>query len=131
MAFLTPQQILEQQTVVFEELDVPEWHGSVRIKMLSAKERDEYEASMVDYKNGNARPNMVNARARLVQLACINEDGTRMFTRGDIKVLGDLPAAGLQRVFNKVNEMSAITDKDLEEMTEGFDDSPDELSHSD
>lgn len=129
--FLTPAQILEQPTLVIEELEVPEWNGKVRIKMLSAKERDDFEASTVEFKNGKQRPNIENLRARLIQLAVVKEDGTRMFTRHDIKVLGNLPAAGIQRVFNKIQEMSAITDEDMEDMAEDFDATPDEPSSSD
>lgn len=123
--FLTASQILEQPTLVTEVLDVPEWGGAVRVKMLSARERDEFEASTVEFKNGQQRPNIANLRARLVQLAVVGEDGRRMFTRHDIKTLGELPAAGLQRVFNKVQEMSAISEKDMEEMAEDFDDDQD------
>lgn len=129
--FLTPAQILEQPTLVIEELDVPEWKGKVRIKMLSARERDEFEASTVEIKNGKQRPNIANLRARLVQLAVVNETGQRFFTRHDIKTLGELPAAGLQRVFNKIQEMSAISDEDMEDMAEDFDGTRDEDSSSD
>lgn len=129
--FLTPAQILEQPTLVIEELDVPEWKGKVRIKMLSARERDEFEASTVEIKNGKQRPNIANLRARLVQLAVVDAEGRRMFTRHDIKVLGELPAAGLQRVFNKIQEMSAISDEDMEDMAEDFDETRDEDSSSD
>ena len=129
--FLSASQILEQPTLVIEELEVPEWKGRVRVKMLSAKERDDFEASTVEFKNGQQRPNIANLRARLVQMAVVNEDGTRMFTKHDIKVLGDLPAAGLQRVFNKIQEMSAITDKDMEDLAEDFDGTTEEPSSSD
>lgn len=135
MKFLSPEQIREQKTLVWEPLEVPEWADNgarwVRVKMLSARESDEFEASMIEIKNGQMKPNRVNARARLVQLALINEDGSKMFTRNDIKALGELPAAGLQRVFNKVSEMSNISEQDMRDMTEGFDDGPDEPSPSD
>lgn len=129
--FLSAAQILEQPTLVIEELDVPEWKGKVRVKMLSARERDEFEASTVEFKNGQNRPNIVNLRARLVQLAVVDANGKRMFTKHDIKVLGELPAAGLQRVFNKVQEMSAISDEDMEEIAEDFDEMSEEPSSSD
>lgn len=121
--FLDPRSILEQPTLVIEELFVPEWKGKIRLKQLSAKERDDFETSMVKVgKNGRQQMNNENFRARLVQLAAVKEDGTPMFTRHDIKTLGSLPAAGLQRVFNKVNEMSAFSEDDLKELAEDFDD---------
>jgi hypothetical protein len=130
--FLTPASILEQPTLVIEELDVPEWKGKVRLKMLSAKERDDFESSLVSMtRGGRQKINNENFRARLVQLAAVKKDGSPMFTKHDIKVLGDLPAAGLQRVFNKINEMSAFTEDDLKELAEDFDDDRTDDSSSD
>jgi len=131
--FLTAQSILEQPTLVIEELVVPEWGGKkIRLKHLSAKERDDFESSMVKMgKSGRQELNNVNFRARLVQLAAVKADGAALFTRNDIKTLGNLPAAGLQRVFNKVNEMSAFSEDDIKDLTEDFDESPDDDSSSD
>lgn len=130
--FLDARGILEQPTLVIEELFVPEWKGKIRLKMLSAKERDDFETSLVKVgKNGRQELNNANFRARLVQLAAVKEDGSPMFTRHDIKVLGNLPAAGLQRVFNKINEMSAFSEEDLKELAEDFDEGQDDDSSSD
>lgn len=130
--FLDARSILEQPTLVIEVLEVPEWKGKIRLKHLSAKERDDFESSMVTMgKNGQQRLNNANFRARLVQLAAVKEDGSPLFTRHDIKTLGSLPAAGLQRVFNKVNEMSAFSEEDLKDLAEDFDDDRDDDSSSD
>jgi hypothetical protein len=130
--FLDARGILEQPTLVIEELYVPEWKGKIRLKHLSAKERDDFETSMVKVgKNGKQQQNTENFRARLVQLAAVKPDGSPLFTRHDIKSLGALPAAGLQRVFNKINEMSAFSEDDLKELAEDFDETPDDGSSSD
>lgn len=132
-SFLTPAQVLEQPTLIIEVLDVPEWGGKIRLKHLSAKERDDFESSMVKMgKNGRQQMNNENFRARLVQLAAVKDElGAPMFTRHDIKTLGSLPASGLQRVFNKINEMSAFSEDDLKDLTEDFDDDPTDDSSSD
>lgn len=131
--FLSPAAILEQPVLVIEELAVPEWGGGkIRLKHLSAKERDDFETSMVSVtRSGRQKMNNENFRARLVQLAAVKADGSPMFTRHDIKTLGNLPAAGLQRVFNKVNEMSAFSEEDLKELEGDFDDDQSEGSSSD
>lgn len=131
--FLSPGVILEQPTLVIEELVVPEWGGGkIRLKMLSAKERDDFESSMVKVtRGGRQQLNNENFRARLVQLAAVNEDGSPMFTKHDVKTLGNLPASGLQRVFNKINEMSAMTEEDLKELEGDFDDDRTDDSNSD
>lgn len=131
--FLSPGAILEQPTLVTEVLVVPEWGGGkIRLKMLSAKERDDFESSMVKVtRGGRQQLNNENFRARLVQLAACHEDGSPFFTKHDIKTLGGLPAAGLQRVFNKINEMSAMTEEDLKELEGDFDDDRTDDSSSD
>jgi hypothetical protein len=130
--FLDARGILEQPTLVIEDLYVPEWKGKIRLKMLSAKERDDFETSMVKVgRNGKQQLNNQNFRARLVQLAAVKADGSPLFTRHDIKSLGELPAAGLQRVFNKINEMSAFSEDDLKELSEDFDETQGDDSSSD
>jgi hypothetical protein len=131
--FLTASEILEQPTLIIEELVVPEWKGKkIRLKQLSAKERDDFETSLVKVgKNGRQEMNNANFRARLVQLAAVKKDGSPLFTRHDIRTLGNLPAAGLQRVFNKINDMSAFSEDDLKELTEDFDEALDDDSSSD
>jgi hypothetical protein len=130
--FLDARGILEQPTLVIEELYVPEWKGKIRLKHLSAKERDDFETSMVKVgKNGRQELNNANFRARLVQLAAVKADGSPLFTRHDIKTLGSLPASGLQRVFNKINEMSAFSEDDLKDLTEDFDAAQDDASSTD
>ncbi|GHG09693.1 hypothetical protein [Streptomyces hydrogenans] len=131
--FLTAGAILEQPTLVIDELVVPEWGGGkIRLKMLSAKERDDFESSMVKVtRGGRQQLNNENFRARLVQLAAVDGEGKQLFTKHDIKTLGDLPAAGLQRVFNKINEMSAFSEDDLKEIEGDFDDARTDDSSSD
>ena len=130
--FLTAASILEQPTLIIETLEVPEWNGKIRLKHLSAKERDDFESSMVKVtRSGRQQMNNENFRARLVQLAAVKADGSPLFTRHDIKTLGSLPAAGLQRVFNKINEMSAFSEDDLKDLTEDFDDDRTDDSSSD
>lgn len=130
--FLSASSILEQPVLLIEELAVPEWGGGkIRLKHLSAKERDDFESSMVTMtRQGRQKMNNENFRARLVQLAAVKADGSPMFTRHDIKTLGNLPAAGLQRVFNKINEMSAFSEDDLKDLEADFDETTDDDSSS-
>lgn len=123
---------MEEAVLLIEELAVPEWGGGkIRLKHLSAKERDDFESSMVTMtRQGRQKMNNENFRARLVQLAAVKADGSPMFTRHDIKTLGNLPAAGLQRVFNKINEMSAFSEDDLKDLEADFDETTDDDSSS-
>lgn len=133
MALLSRDDILKAEDRKYETIPVPEWGGDVRLRTLTGRERDEFEASTVETnKKGQQRANLVNIRARLVSLCLVDDDGNRMFTeRRDIILLGEKSAAALERVFSKCNEMNGLSDKDVEELAENFSESPDESSDSD
>lgn len=94
------------------EVDVSEWWGEGKkllIRELTAAERDEYEASILNSKatRGKAQDlNLKNARARLVVLALINEDGSRMFRSNEAHIIGNLPGRMLDYLYDRVREFS-------------------------
>lgn len=130
MALLTRDEILSADDRKTEEVEVPEWGGSVLVRTLSGKERDAYESGTITVKSGKQVENFENLRARLVALCLVDEKGVRLFSAKDVTSLGNKSAAALQRVYNKCQELNAVTDKDVEELTENFDESPDESSTS-
>lgn len=130
MALLSKHDILNADDRKVEEVHVPEWGGSVLVRSLSGRERDEFEASTIDKKTG--KPTMENFRAKLVALCVVDEEGRRLFeTRADVAILGNKSVAALQRVFNKAQELNGFSESDVEELTEDFDGDPDERSTSD
>lgn len=128
MALLSREEILSADDRKTEEVEVPEWGGSVLVRTLSGKERDAYESGTITVKGGKQVENFENLRARLVALCLVDEKGVRLFTAKDVTSLGNKSAAALQRVYNKCQELNAVTDKDVEELTENFDETPDESS---
>lgn len=111
-----------------EYVDVPEWELRVRIKELMGSDRDAYEASIVGSrisgrKNAPRELNLLNARARLVCRAMIDDSGKRLYADNEAHLLGKKPAAGLERIYDAVRRLSGISDEDekeLEEATENF-----------
>lgn len=131
MALLTRDEILSAEDRKTEEVEVPEWGGSVLVRTLSGRERDAYESGTITVKGGKQIENFENLRARLVALCLVDEKGVRLFNTKDVTSLGNKSAAALQRVYNKCQELNAVTDKDVEELTENFDETLDESSTSD
>ncbi|MFD8117096.1 hypothetical protein [Streptomyces microflavus] len=131
MAFLTKDQILSAEDITVEVFPVPEWGGDVRLRMLTAAERDRFEASTIETRGGKQKQNLANLRARLVALCIVDENGVRVFQSGDVTRLGNKSASALQRLFDKCNEMNALSEDDIEELTEGFDETPGEGSSTD
>lgn len=131
MALLTADQILTADDRTYEIVDVPEWGGQVRLRSLTGKERDHFEASLQEKRGSSVKQNIENFRARLVALCVVDEEGKLLFTnKQQVLLLGNKSVAALQRVFNKANEMNGISEGDVEELTEDFDEAPDESSTS-
>ena len=117
MNYLKREQILSFDDLKTEEVDVPEWGGTVVIKMMSGKERDAFEASIVEMKGSKQSYKFENIRAKLVQKTVIDpETKALMFTVGDIEALGNKSAAALDRVFSVAQKLSKITSEDVEEL---------------
>jgi hypothetical protein len=137
MGLLTKDQILAaRNTRKTEIVDVPEWFadGQVLIVELSGKERDAFEADMIQLgTNGQQKMNLRNIRAKLVARCIVNDadfdisnDGiatlkhahtiTRMFNDIDVNDLGDVSATALQRVFERCQKLSGITKEDVDEL---------------
>lgn len=131
MAILGRDAILNADDRRTKVVPVPEWGGEVMIRSLSGKERDEFEASLQVTRGTKTKQNIANFRARLLALCIVNENGERLFVAADIPRLGDKSVAALQRVFNACNELNGLSDEDVDELTEGFDEEAPEASTSD
>lgn len=124
MGLLSRDEIKAIQDAAFEEVEVPEWGGSVRVKALSGSERDTFEASLTEQKGKKVRMQMKNVRARLVRLACVDEKGKPMFQASDEYWLGEKSAAALDRVFDAAMKLAGMRTEDVEELTENFTEGP-------
>lgn len=129
--FTTSDSILGAGKRRTEEFEVPEWHGSILLRELSGRERDRFEASMIERRGNSVKQNLENLRARLISLCIVNEQGELLFNKADLNRLGDMPAAGLDRVFDKCQKMNGLTQEDVEELAEGFEEGQSEGSTSD
>lgn len=120
MALLSKDQILAAEDLVTEDVEVPEWGGTVRVRMMTGAERDSFEDSLTQTKGKNVKTNLANLRARLVARTVVDEDGKRLFTDAEAGVLGQKSAAALDRVFEAARKLNGMTEKDVEELTEDF-----------
>jgi hypothetical protein len=107
---LTKEQILAQNDLRTEQVEVPEWGGSVTVRAMTSRERDAYEASMVE------GDKYVNVRARLVASCLVDENGERMFSDEDAEALGNKGASAMNRIFNVVTRINGFSDSDLEDL---------------
>lgn len=120
MPFLTREQILGAKDLLVEVVDVPEWGegAQVRVRGLTARERDDYEAGMLTFR-GKKDPdvNMRDARARMIVMAVCDENGNRMFTDQDLNALAKRSAIPMDRLYTVAVRLSGITKEEIEEIT--------------
>lgn len=113
---LTREMILTSKDLSFEIVDVPEWGGEVKVTTLTGTERDAFEASLIDQKRSGNTVNTKNIRAKLVSMACVDEEGKRLFTPADIEALGSKSASALDRIFVVAQKLSKLTEADMDEL---------------
>ncbi len=109
MDLLSKEAILGAQDKATRDVEVPEWGGIVRVRTMSATERDRWESETY----GTGKVNSINFRARFAALCLIDDKGARMFSDADIEKLGEKSAGALQRVFNAAQELNALSAKDI------------------
>lgn len=130
MGLLTKDGIFGATDIVTERVSVPEWGGDVLIRGLTGKQRDAFEASMMERRGKTMVPNTNNIRARLVAWACVDEEGQRLFNDGDITELGEHSAGVLDRVYKVAAKLSGLSDDDVEELEGNFGETPGDGSSS-
>ena len=131
MNLLSREQIIGADDRKTEDVPVPEWGGVVRVRALSGAERDAYEAGIVQLRgDGSKVVSLQNLRGRLVSLACVDEEGNRLFTDEDAIALGDKSASALERVFDVARNLAGLSENDVEELAEGVEPAPSDGSTS-
>jgi hypothetical protein len=113
---LSRKQILQADDIQQQLVDVPEWGGQVLVRGLTGAERDRFEAGVLERKGKHYNVNMANIRAKLVAATCIDGDGQLLFGDDDVPLLAEKSGLALQRVFEVAQQLSGLSETDLEEL---------------
>lgn len=130
MALLTKEAILKADDMKWEDVPVPEWGGTIRVRVLTGRERDLFDDSMVELKGKVRTMKLENIRARLVALSAIDEKGDRLFSDEDVLALGEKSALALDRVFDVCQRISGLREVDIQAMVKNSNATPSEGSTS-
>lgn len=128
MPLLTKKDIKQKNDLVVEEVEVEEWGGSVRVRSMTAKERDEFESEMFHQAKGE-KP--INVRAHLVMTCCVDEKGNRLFTEADLSWLEKKNFAPMETIAEKARVLAKLTKKDVEKLEKNLEADQAESSNSD
>lgn len=110
-------QILAASKPQGEDIEVAGWPEKVRVTGLSAKQRDEYYSQQVIVRGGKVvGRDTSNATAKLLVRCVRDMDGELIFGPEDTELLGDLPAAVLDELFEVAARLSGLTEEDADEL---------------
>ena len=133
--FLSRDEILGFDDLKTEDVVVHEWGGGiVRIRALTATERDRYEASLFEMAQDGKMvrdKTLRDIRSKLVCLTATSQDNKPLFSFNDVKKLGKKNAAAVDKLFAIAQRLSGIRKADLDEMKENLDKVQSESSASD
>jgi hypothetical protein len=117
------------QDLTMEEVFVPEWNGTVGVRIMSGAERDRFEGQMLDYQEQGIRTQ--NFRARLLVQCLCDEHGGRLFDLSEVEALGAKSSVALDRLFDVARRMNRMTTEEVEKLQGNFEATPDDASGSD
>lgn len=112
MGFLTKEQIFKAQDLITETVPVPEWGGELRVRTITARERDNFEKQLIE----GGETNLENIRAKFIASTVVDEDGKLMFSRLDLADLGKKSAAAMDRLFDVGQRLAGLKKEDVDEL---------------
>jgi hypothetical protein len=117
--YLSAEQILDADDLAFEDVDVPEWGGTVRVREMPGTERDKFESQFVGKDGASIRAEGLEGfRARLAAATIVDENGKQLFrSSAETKRLGEKSARALQRVCDVATKLSKMSEEDIKELT--------------
>jgi hypothetical protein len=116
---VTKEAILGVQDVQVEQVWVEPWHDYVYVRVMSARERDNFELSFIATRRtegdqqiedaSERRAALANFRARLVSLTLCDDKGARIFTEADVVDLGRKSGLALDIIAEAAKKLNGIT----------------------
>lgn len=106
---LTKEQIFSAPDMQLEEVEVPEWGGSVFVRPMSGIDRDAMEAFIIE-RNESLGPKAAVDQIRpwcIARTAC-DKDGKLIFTKDDIPEMNKKSGAALDRIFKVIRRLSGL-----------------------
>jgi len=109
---LSKDQILAADDMGLFEVEVPEWGGTVFVRVMSVGERDSYENEWIVNKNKGVE----NFRSKFLQRVLCDEKGELLFTASEIDLLAKKSARVITRIWEAAMRHNALSDGDVEEL---------------
>lgn len=133
-AVATRDMILSIDDLKTEDVEVPEWGVTIRVREMTGTERGLFEKSISKVStrpdgSTNIEMDAQNLRVQLCAMTMVDDNGKRLFGDSELKVLGGKSAKAIQRIFDVSSRLSGMADDAVEdEMEKSQADQTDEQS---
>ena len=104
-SILSREQILAAQDLASEEISVPEWGGTVRVRMMTGAERDALGATLL---GADKKVDMSQYRIRLLAACLVDEAGQPLFGPDEVGLLGAKSGVALDRVYRVAERLNDV-----------------------
>ena len=118
---LDRQAILSASDISLAEVKVPEWGGSVWVRVMDGRARDALDAFLaraIDKSGKLANPQ--GMRTLVVRLTVCDEAGNALFSEQDDDALANKSSVVLDRIFHAAARLNGISDSAIEDARETF-----------
>lgn len=121
MTLLNFDDIVASQDKEYQDVDVPEWGGKVRIATMSGEDRDRWELSMMQADDSSERGFKLNfdaySRVRLVAMCLVDDNFNRIFvTKEQIEKLSQKSGKVMDLLYDVAQRVNGITDSDIDDL---------------
>ena len=121
MTLLNFDDIVASQDKEYEDVEVPEWGGTVRIATMSGEDRDRWELSMMQADDTSERGFKLNfdaySRVRLVAMCLVDDNFNRIFvTKEQIERLSQKSGKVMDLLYDVAQRVNGITDEDIDDL---------------
>jgi len=96
------------------EVDVPEWGGSILLRTMTGKQRNDYEHWATTQSKAKV-PDYRGIRERLIICCAVTEDGKPLFTEGDLSKLAEKNSEVIDRLHTKCRVICGMDEDAVED----------------
>lgn len=112
---LTRDAIMKSVDYTVEEVNVPKWGGTVRLRSLTGKGRDEFEAAVTKSSGTPGQVDIRGLKALLLTMTIVDSDDQLVFTKDDVDLINEKSSDVIESLWEVVQKMNGIGEEGLEE----------------
>jgi len=109
MTALTKDQILKADDSTYDDVEIPEWGGTVRLKSFSGTKRTElYKQIEGRDKDGVKVDDALKFQLTLVAASIVNDKGEIQFSQEDVQYLAEKSSGVLDKLAEKCMRLNGL-----------------------